>query len=123
MLTIAAWSHKGQAEAGVIAQSFMPTAGPADYNVAEATTHTQSPVVTGTSVLGLKFKDGVMLVADNLASYGSMARFRDIERLIQVGKYTVIGVGGDISDLQYIERLLDGLTYVDRSFASVLERE
>lgn len=53
-----------------------------------------------------------MLVADNLASYGSMARFRDIERLIPVGKYTVIGVGGDISDLQYITRLLDDLTYV-----------
>ena len=50
-----------------------------------------------------------MLAADNLASYGSMARFRDIERLIKVGKYTVIGVGGDISDLQYITRLLDDL--------------
>lgn len=105
-----AWGHKGHGESNVVTQSFTPSTGPGDYNAAEATTHTQSPIVTGTSVLGLKFKDGVMLAADNLASYGSMARFRDIERLIKVGKYTVIGVGGDISDLQYIERLLDDLT-------------
>jgi 20S proteasome alpha/beta subunit len=29
-------------------------------------THTQSPTVTGTSVLGVKFKDGVVIAADNL---------------------------------------------------------
>lgn len=51
-----------------------------------------------------------MLAADNLASYGSMARFRDVERLIKVGKYTVIGLGGDVSDMQYISRMLDDLT-------------
>jgi 20S proteasome subunit beta 7 len=28
--------------------------------------HTQSPVVTGTSVVALKFKDGVVIAADNL---------------------------------------------------------
>ena len=30
--------------------------------------HTQSPVVTGTSVLAIKFKDGVVIAADNLGS-------------------------------------------------------
>ena len=29
-------------------------------------THTQQPIVTGTSVLGVKFKDGVVIAADNL---------------------------------------------------------
>lgn len=28
--------------------------------------HTQQPIVTGTSVLGIQFKDGVMLAADTL---------------------------------------------------------
>ncbi|KFY93502.1 hypothetical protein V498_04370, partial [Pseudogymnoascus sp. VKM F-4517 (FW-2822)] len=28
--------------------------------------HTQQPIVTGTSVIGLKFKDGVVIAADNL---------------------------------------------------------
>lgn len=32
----------------------------------DAIQHTQQPIVTGTSVLGIKFKDGVMLAADNL---------------------------------------------------------
>ena len=31
--------------------------------------HTQRPIVTGTSVLGLKYRDGVMLAADTLCSY------------------------------------------------------
>lgn len=28
--------------------------------------NTQSPIVTGTSVVGIKFKDGVVIAADNL---------------------------------------------------------
>lgn len=30
--------------------------------------HTQSPIVTGTSVVALKFKDGVVIAADNLGT-------------------------------------------------------
>jgi 20S proteasome subunit beta 7 len=33
---------------------------------AQETQHTQSPIVTGTSVVALKFKDGVVIAADNL---------------------------------------------------------
>ncbi|CAG8766106.1 14032_t:CDS:2, partial [Acaulospora morrowiae] len=75
----------------------------------EAITRTQQPIVTGTSVIALKYKDGVMLAADNLASYGSLARFRDIERIHPVGDFTVIGASGDISDYQYTKRILDDL--------------
>ncbi|KAJ6602508.1 nucleophile aminohydrolase [Mycena vulgaris] len=71
--------------------------------------HTQQPIVTGTSVLAIKFKDGIMMAADNLASYGSLARFRDIQRLHKVGEHTVIGAGGDMSDFQYIQSILDEL--------------
>jgi 20S proteasome subunit beta 7 len=31
--------------------------------------HTQQPVVTGTSVVALKFKDGVVIAADNLGVF------------------------------------------------------
>lgn len=75
----------------------------------EPIAHTQQPIITGTSVLGLKFKNGVVLAADNMGSYGSLLRFNDIERLIRVGKETVVGISGDISDLQYVERLLHQL--------------
>lgn len=71
--------------------------------------NTQQPIITGTSVISLKFKDGVILAADNLGSYGSLARFSNIERLIRVGEETVVGISGDISDMQQIERILDEL--------------
>jgi len=50
-----------------------------------------------------------MMAADNLASYGSLARFKDVQRLQAVGDYTVIGASGDFSDFQYIQRLLDDI--------------
>jgi len=70
---------------------------------------TQQPIVTGTSVLAIQFKDGIMMAADTLASYGSLARFKSIQRLHQVGSATVIGASGDMSDFQYIQRLLENL--------------
>ncbi|QRG40681.1 hypothetical protein FDK38_005169 [Candidozyma auris] len=73
------------------------------------TKHTQQPIITGTSVLGLKFKNGVAIAADNMGSYGSLLRFSNIERLIRVGDETIVGISGDISDLQHIERLLHQL--------------
>jgi 20S proteasome subunit beta 7 len=44
-----------------------------------------------------------------LASYGSLARFGDIQRLQPVGNHTVVGAGGDISDFQYIKTLTEAL--------------
>jgi len=75
--------------------------------------HTQQPIVTGTSVLAIKYKDGVMMAADNLASYGSLARFKDIQRLQPIGDHTVIGAGGDMSDFQYLQTILDELMVDD----------
>lgn len=71
--------------------------------------NTQQPLITGTSVLAIKYKDGIIMTADNMGSYGSLMRFNDIERLIKVGSETVVGISGDISDFQYIQRLLDEL--------------
>ncbi|KAF7313251.1 Proteasome subunit beta [Mycena kentingensis (nom. inval.)] len=86
-----------------------PQNNPKSDAFTEGIQRTQHPIVTGTSVLALKFKDGVMMAADNLASYGSLARFRDIQRLHPVGAHTVIGAGGDMSDFQYIQAFLDEL--------------
>ncbi|CAE6377757.1 unnamed protein product [Rhizoctonia solani] len=76
---------------------------------AEGVQRTQQPIVTGTSVLGIRYKDGIMLAADNLGSYGSLARFKDMKRLHPVGNYTVIAAGGDMGDFQYIQHHLDNL--------------
>ncbi|KAI8838981.1 nucleophile aminohydrolase [Chytridium lagenaria] len=97
---------------------YLPGAYPADHPHSHAAavasggpmTRTQSPIVTGTSVIAIKYKDGVMLAADNLGHvYGSLARFRDVERLLKVGDYTVVGASGDISDFQYLKHTLEGL--------------
>lgn len=53
-------------------------------------------------MLGLRYKDGVMLASDTLASYGSMARFMDVRRLHPLGDNTVLGTSGDLSDMQYL---------------------
>ncbi|EJF57705.1 proteasome endopeptidase complex beta subunit [Dichomitus squalens LYAD-421 SS1] len=74
---------------------------------AEGVQRTQQPIVTGTSVLAIQYRDGIMMAADNLASYGSLARFKDIQRLHKVGTSTVIGASGDMSDFQAIQTLLD----------------
>ncbi|KAI6008794.1 nucleophile aminohydrolase [Pisolithus orientalis] len=82
---------------------------------ADSVQRTQQPIVTGTSVLAIKFKDGIMMAADNLASYGSLARFKDVQRLHPVGRYTVIGAGGDMSDFQHIQHILEEVMYARRS--------
>eukprot|EP01097_Dermamoeba_algensis_P005505 TRINITY_DN3508_c0_g1_i1.p1 TRINITY_DN3508_c0_g1~~TRINITY_DN3508_c0_g1_i1.p1 ORF type:complete len:232 (+),score=35.16 TRINITY_DN3508_c0_g1_i1:107-802(+) len=68
----------------------------------EASTRTVDPIVTGTSVLAIKYKGGVAIAADTLASYGSLARFRSVKRLAQVGANTIIGASGEYSDFQSV---------------------
>ncbi len=75
--------------------------------------HTMQPIVTGSTVLGIKYAGGVMLASDTLASYGSMARYKDIRRLKQVGDNTLIGASGEMSDFQSIMQMLDGMHQED----------
>lgn len=70
---------------------------------------TQQPMTTGTSVLAVKYDGGVMIGADTLGSYGNTARYRDIRRIFKVNDRVVVGAGGDVADMQYIEELLEDL--------------
>lgn len=91
-------------------------------------------MVTGTSVLGVKFTGGVIIAADMLGSYGSLARFRNISRLMkvtvavdrtssavwvnkcadltvsdpfQVNGNTILGASGDYADYQYLKQIIE----------------
>ncbi|GLJ23065.1 hypothetical protein SUGI_0435270 [Cryptomeria japonica] len=75
--------------------------------------HTQYPYVTGSSVLGIKYKDGVLLAADMGGSYGSTLRYKSLERLKPIGKHSLLGAGGEISDFQEIVHSLDELILYD----------
>ncbi|EMP27969.1 Proteasome subunit beta type-4 [Chelonia mydas] len=66
-----------------------------------------NPMVTGTSVLGVKFDGGVIIAADMLGSYGSLARFRNISRIMKVNDNTVLGASGDYADFQYLKQVID----------------
>merc|ERR1712179_838267 len=70
-------------------------------------TRSQYPVTTGTSVIGIKYKDGVVIAADTMGSYGSLARFPDLQRLFKVNDTTVIGFSGDLSDYQYLRDVVE----------------
>jgi len=51
-----------------------------------------------------------MLAADTLASYGTLAMFKDVERIAKAGDNTLIGAGGEYSDFQQIQHTLEHLT-------------
>ena len=64
-------------------------------------------MVTGSSVLGLKFDGGVMMAADTLGSYGSLARYRNCSRVLKVNSSTVLAAGGDYADFQYLKNVIE----------------
>ncbi|XP_061996147.1 proteasome subunit beta type-4 [Rosa rugosa] len=74
---------------------------------------TPNPYVTGTSVVALKYKDGVLMAADMGGSYGSTLRYKSIERMKPIGKHSLLGASGEISDFQELLRYLDELTQQD----------
>lgn len=62
---------------------------------------------TGTSVVGVVFDGGVIVAADTLASYGSMARFRSVPRVLKLNSETVVACGGDYADFQYLANVME----------------
>jgi len=70
-------------------------------------------MVVGASVLGVTYKDGVLLMADTAASYGSLARFTNIPRLHKVNDKTLVGFSGELSDWQHLEHILKQVTIDD----------
>lgn len=67
----------------------------------------RSPITTGTSVIGIQFKDGVLIAADVLGSYGSLARYRNLERLMKVNDNIILGASGDYADFQCIKSYVE----------------
>lgn len=66
----------------------------------------KEPITTSSSVLGIKFKEGVVIAADMLGSYGTLARFRDCPRVLKVNKNIILGGGGDYADFQYLKDVI-----------------
>lgn len=78
--------------------------------------HTTHPIVTGSSVIAMRCIDGVVMGSDTLASYGSLARFRQVSRLYKATDHCLLGVGGDLSDFQEIQFIVETATTKDYCF-------
>lgn len=74
-----------------------------------AFTRTTNPLVTGGSVVALKYAGGVLVATDTLASYGSLARFESVCRMSTVGMNhdVLLAAGGDYSDYQQMLKMID----------------
>jgi 20S proteasome subunit beta 7 len=71
------------------------------------------PSVTGTSVLGVAFDGGVLIAADVLGSYGSMAKLRHLPRVFKVNDSTVIAGHGDYADMQFLNQIIEDRVRLD----------
>jgi len=55
----------------------------------------------------MKFDGGVIVIADKLGSYGSLARFRNVERMFKATDQALLACGGDIADFQFMRSIID----------------
>ena len=55
-------------------------------------------VNVGTSVMALKYKDGVMVAADTAISYGGMQKTKDARRIVQLNEECVFASSGEMAD-------------------------
>lgn len=77
--------------------------------------------VNGTSVLGMAFDGGVIIAADTLVSYGSMARFTKCDRIKVVNKHTVVAATGDYADYQFLSKIIHQKQIEERQWNDGLE--
>lgn len=68
--------------------------------------HTLVPVNIGTSVFGIKYKDGILLAADTAVSYGSMKKSKKSTRMAELSKESAIACSGEMADFQELQKIL-----------------
>ena len=68
--------------------------------------HTLVPVNIGTSVFGIKYKDGVLLAADTAVSYGSMKKSKKSSRMTELSKESALACSGEMADFQELQKML-----------------
>mmetsp|Transcript_126479 Transcript_126479/g.188734 ORF Transcript_126479/g.188734 Transcript_126479/m.188734 type:complete len:258 (+) Transcript_126479:71-844(+) len=71
--------------------------------------HTTRPITTGTSVVGLVYDGGVLLAADTLLSYGSMAKSFNTPRMVSIDERILLGASGEYSDFQEVVQKVKAL--------------
>jgi 20S proteasome subunit beta 7 len=63
------------------------------------------PVTVGTSVMGIKYKDGVIIAADTAVAYGSMKKTKKAQRMAKLSTDSAIACSGEMSDFQELLKI------------------
>ena len=69
--------------------------------------HSIGAVNVGSSVLAIKYKDGVMIAADTAVSYGSMRKEKDARRIKQLSDEIIYASSGEMADFQNLQKMLE----------------
>lgn len=76
-------------------------------NFVEDKKYTTNPIYVGSSVIGMRYKDGLIIAADTRLNYGSIAKFFNIDNRVQrVNANTLMSSAGEYSDFQEVIRTL-----------------
>jgi len=83
-------------------------------NFAGEKKYTTSPVYVGSSVIGMKFRDGVIIACDTRINYGNFAKYQNIDDRVQrINANTMMSSSGEYSDFQEVVRLLKEAALTD----------
>lgn len=76
-------------------------------NICDEKKLTTSPIYVGSSVIGMRYKGGLIIACDTRINYGGLAKFLNIDdRIQQINANTLMGTSGEYSDFQEVVRIL-----------------
>jgi len=76
-------------------------------NYSEEKKRTVDPIYVGSTVLGIRYNNGILLGADIRLNYGSLCKFNNItDRVQKINENTIITSTGEYSDFQEIIKIL-----------------
>ncbi|KAH0787227.1 proteasome subunit beta type-4-like [Histomonas meleagridis] len=73
----------------------------------------QNPITSASSIVGIKYDNGILLASDKAVSYGSCFKFANVSHFHQLTPYLIIGCSGEMADFQ---ELIDSLTSIVRKY-------
>ena len=65
-------------------------------------------VNAGTSVIGIKYKDGVLIAADTVVAYGGTLHEFDYRRIKKLNDELAFGCSGEMADFEKLSEILEG---------------
>lgn len=71
-----------------------------DYNISN------SVLKTGTTIIGIKCRDGVIVASDRRVTAGGMVVNKDIKKVLPVGDNVLMAISGNASDAKYLAKVV-----------------